>query len=459
MTNSKEKTTVLRLKGLAWIWITAVWIAAGTIYPAYGSSPGPACGDNPEGNGSGERISDSTGRKVSVYECIELSVRNYPQIKQSGIIDDAEQYDLSNAGLNWVPHLTLSGKASYQSDVVEMPFEIPGYDFNLPHDQYSLVGELSQSIWDGGTTKNMKESIRAGAEVQRKQLEVNLYSIRERVENIYLGILLIDKQISQNRILEESLQRNRSEVLALLESGMAYRSDLSIVDVNILNCRQKMSQLLSDRSAYVCMLGKFTGTDMNGAEFEEPSADFILDSIVISRPELRLYDARIAQNRVSRQELQTRISPKLNLSLQGGIGQPGLNMLKEGFAPYYVAGIKLQWNFGDLYTRKNDIRKIESERKNIETERETFLFNTSMDAIQEISAVQKAREVLEQDREIIALRESIRTSGEEQYSEGVITMTDLMGMIDDEHDARVAESIHQVQLLMEIFKLKYTLGE
>lgn len=402
---------------------------------------------------------DKSAAKVTIYECIDLSVRNYPQIKQSELIAEAEQYDLANAGLNWVPHFTVSGKAAYQSEVVEMPFEIPGYDFSMPHDQYSVTGELSQSIWDGGTTRNLKESIRAGAEVQRRQLEVNLYSIRERVENIYLGILLIDKQIAQNRILEESLLRNRDEVLAMLESGMAYRSDLNIVDVNILNCRQKTSQLQSDRSAYVGMLGKFTGRDMSGVTFEEPSGDCILDSIEISRPELQLYDARLDQNSVSRQELQTKLWPKLNLSLQGGVGQPGLNMLKKGFSPYYTAGIKLQWNFGDLYTRKNDISRIEADRKSIENERETFLFNTSMDIIQEMAAVEKAREVLEQDKEIIALRESIRISGEEQYTEGVITMTDLMDIIDDEHDARVAESIHQVQLLMEIFKLKYTMGK
>lgn len=398
-------------------------------------------------------------RRISIDECVEMARLNYPQIKQFNLIDEAEQYDISNAGLNWVPHLTVTGKASYQSDVVEMPFEIPGYDFNLPHDQYSLVGELSQSVWDGGTTKNRKDNIRAGAEVQRKQLEVSLYSIKERVQNIYLGILLIDKQISQNAILEESLLRNRNEVLAMLENGMAYRSDLNIVDVNILNCRQQLSQLQADRGAYVKMLSKFTGKDMSGTEFTEPSDSISLDRLEIDRPELRLYDAQISQNSVMRAELQTRISPKFNLTLQGGIGQPGLNMLKEGFAPYYIAGIKMQWNFGDLYTRKNDIRKIENDRKTIESERETFLFNTSMDVIDQVNAIEKARDVLSQDREIVALRGQIRESGEEQYSEGVIKMTDLMDMIDDEHDARVAESIHQVQLLMEIFKLKNTLGQ
>lgn len=405
-----------------------------------------------------QAVQDSDN-EITIDECVAMAKMNYPQIRQFDLISEAEKYDLSNAGLNWVPHLTISGKASYQSDVVEMPFEIPGYDFNLPHDQYSIVGELSQTIWDGGTTSNLKSSIRAGAEVQRKQLEVTLYSIRERVENIYLGILLIDKQISQNKILEKSLLRNRNEVMAMLENGMAYKSDMNIVDVNILNCRQKLSQLLADRSSYIKILSKFTGSDMSGVSFIEPSDYINTDSLEINRPELSFYDAQVAQNQVKRNELQTRISPKFNFTFQGGAGQPGLNMLKEGFSPYYVAAIKMQWSLGDLYTRSNDIKKIESNEKSIESERETFLFNTSMDIINQVNAIEKARDVLEQDKEIVRLREEIRTSGEEQYAEGVITMIDLMDMIDNEHDARVAESIHQVQLLMEICKLKNTVGQ
>lgn len=405
--------------------------------------------------------SSETSGNVTIDECVAMAKMNYPQIRQFDLISEAEKYDLSNAGLNWVPHITISGKASYQSDVVEMPFEIPGYDFDLdlPHDQYSIVGELSQTIWDGGTTSNLKSSIRAGAEVQRKQLEVTLYSIRERVENIYLGILLIDKQISQNKILEKSLLRNRNEVMAMLENGMAYKSDMNIVDVNILNCRQKLSQLLADRSSYIKILSKFTGSDMSGVSFIEPSDYINTDSLEINRPELSFYDAQVAQNQVKRNELQTRISPKFNFTFQGGAGQPGLNMLKEGFSPYYVAAIKMQWSLGDLYTRSNDIKKIESDKKSIETERETFLFNTSLDMINQVNAIEKARDILEQDKEIIRLREEIRISGEEQYAEGVITMIDLMDMIDNEHDARVAESIHQVQLLMEICKLKNTVGQ
>lgn len=397
--------------------------------------------------------------QVTLTECVEKARNNYPQIKELDLIREAEKYDLSNAGQSWLPQLTVSGKAQYQSDVVEMPFDIPGFDFNLPHDQYSLVGEVSQTIWDGGSTASKKRLLRADVNIQSQQLEVTLYSIRQRVENIFLGILLIDKQIVQNEIVIKSLYRNRETVQAGIEHGVSYRSDLNIVDVNILNYKQTISALKSDRQAYIAMLGKLTGEDLSQAQFVEPSIDLQIDTATLYRPELKLYKAQLEQAQAQRQDLQSNLYPKLNLSLQGGIGRPGLNMLKNDFEPYYTVGVKLQWNLGALYSRKNDIQKIAVQKERVKQEQETFILNTMLDVTDCLNEVHKAESVLEQDREIIRLREDIRQAGEEQYKQGVIMMTDLMDMIDDEFNAKVAESLHQVQLIMAICDLKNTLGQ
>lgn len=397
--------------------------------------------------------------QVTLTECVEKARNNYPQIKELDLIREAEKYDLSNAGQSWLPQLTVSGKAQYQSDVVEMPFDIPGFDFNLPHDQYSLVGEVSQTIWDGGSTASKKRLLRADANIQSQQLEVTLYSIRQRVENIFLGILLIDKQIVQNEIVIKSLYRNRETVQAGIEHGVSYKSDLNIVDVNILNYKQTISALKSDRQAYIAMLGKLTGEDLSQAQFVEPSIDLQIDTATLYRPELKLYKAQLEQAQAQRQDLQSNLYPKLNLSLQGGIGRPGLNMLKNDFEPYYTIGVKLQWNLGALYSRKNDIQKIAVQKERVKQEQETFILNTMLDVTDCLNEVHKAESVLEQDREIIRLREDIRQAGEEQYKQGVIMMTDLMDMIDDEFNAKVAESLHQVQLIMAICDLKNTLGQ
>ena len=362
--------------------------------------------------------------QVTIDRCMEMARENYPQIRQLNLIEEASHYEVASIAKSWLPHLSISGKAAYQSDVVEMPFDIPGFSFDLPHDQYSLIGEISQTIWDGGVSGRQKEVAISGAQVQKEQVEVSLYSINERVEKIFLGILLYDGQLQQNSILEESLRRNARHAQACIENGTAYRSDLEMIQVNILNCEQQREELLQNRQAYVTML----------------------------------YDAQIRQQDAMIRQLNAKISPKFSLSLQGGIGRPGLNILENTFQPYWTAGVKMSWDIGALYTRKDEKRKLDAQMRKIESDRETFLFNTGLDAVQKRSEIDKAKALLEKDRKIIALRESIRASGEEQYRNGVITMNDLMSRIDDEYNAKVAESIHRIQLLMAVYDLKNCLG-
>lgn len=395
--------------------------------------------------------------QVTLEQCMDLARKNYPQIRQLNLIEAAAEYDIAAAMKSWLPRLTVSGKASYQSDVVEMPFEIPGFSFDLPHDQYSVVGEISQTIWDGGTSKSQKELYSAGAEVQKSQVEVSVYSINDRVAQVYLGILLIDAQLHQNDILGRSLERNADEVRACIDNGTAYRADLDIVRVNMLDCEQQREGLLSDRAAYVGMLEKLTGISLDGQELAVPDYDArIADSV--TRPELSLYDAQLRQGEARLRQLDTKIFPKFSLSLQGGMGRPGLNMLDSSFQPYWTAGIKMSWDIGALYTRKDEKQKLDVQLRTIESDRETFLFNTGISALQLKSSIDKARRLLEKDGEIIALRESVRAAGEEQYRNGAISMNDLMKRIDDEYNARLAESIHRIQLLMAICDYRNCIG-
>ena len=395
--------------------------------------------------------------QVTLEQCMDLARKNYPQIRQLNLIEAAAEYDIAAAMKSWLPRLTVSGKASYQSDVVEMPFEIPGFSFDLPHDQYSVVGEISQTIWDGGTSKSQKELYSAGAEVQKSQVEVSVYSINDRVAQVYLGILLIDAKLHQNDILGRSLERNADEVRACIDNGTAYRADLDIVRVNMLDCEQQREGLLSDRAAYVGMLEKLTGISLDGQELAVPDYDArIADSV--TRPELSLYDAQLRQGEARLRQLDTKIFPKFSLSLQGGMGRPGLNMLDSSFQPYWIAGIKMSWDIGALYTRKDEKQKLDVQLRTIESDRETFLFNTGISALQLKSSIDKARRLLEKDGEIIALRESVRAAGEEQYRNGAISMNDLMKRIDDEYNARLAESIHRIQLLMAICDYRNCIG-
>lgn len=401
--------------------------------------------------------------QTTLDECIGWAYDNYPQIKEMSLIEMTKGIDLKNAAYAWLPHLDISGKATWQSEVVEMPMDIPGMDINIPHDQYGLTAEFTQQIWDGGTSRSQKELAEAGAEVKKTQLETNLWSIRSRVQNVFLGIILIDKQLELNRLLRESLERSSEEVKSRMEAGVALPSDLDQVSVNILSCLQQRASLDADRKSYVKILGLLTGRDMTDVELAVPqdAVNYVDDGArdFETRPEMAFYAAQLKQNEFQRRQLNTLISPKLNLSLQGGYGRPGMNMLSGDFSGYFVAGLKLQWNIGALYTRGLDKRKVNADAQKIDLTRKSFILNTSVEAEQKNNAIIKARDVLEKDSEIIGLRQRIRASGENQYREGTIKMNDYLSMLDEEYKAKANESMHEVQLMMAVYDMKNTIGK
>lgn len=401
--------------------------------------------------------------QTTLDECIGWAYDNYPQIKEMSLIEMTKGIDLKNAAYAWLPHLNISGKATWQSEVVEMPMDIPGMDINIPHDQYGLTAEFTQQIWDGGTSRSQKELAEAGAEVKKTQLETNLWSIRSRVQNVFLGIILIDKQLELNKLLRESLERSSEEVKRRMEAGVALPSDLDQVSVNILSCLQQRASLDADRKSYVKILGLLTGRDMTDVELAVPqdAVNYVDDGArdFETRPEMAFYAAQLKQNEFQRLQLNTLISPKLNLSLQGGYGRPGMNMLSGDFSGYFVAGLKLQWNIGALYTRGLDKRKVNADAQKIDLTRKSFILNSSVEAEQKNNAILKARDVLEKDSEIIALRQRIRASGENQYREGTIKMNDYLSMLDEEYKAKANESMHEVQLMMAVYDMKNTIGK
>lgn len=401
--------------------------------------------------------------QTTLDECIGWAYDNYPQIKEMSLIEMTKGIDLKNAAYAWLPHLNISGKATWQSEVVEMPMDIPGMDINIPHDQYGLTAEFTQQIWDGGASRSQKELAEAGAEVKKTQLETNLWSIRSRVQNVFLGIILIDKQLELNRLLRESLERSSEEVKSRMAAGVALPSDLDQVSVNILSCLQQRASLDADRKSYVKILGLLTGRDMTDVELAVPqdAVNYVDDGArdFETRPEMAFYAAQLKQNDFQRRQLNTLISPKLNLSLQGGYGRPGMNMLSGDFSGYFVAGLKLQWNIGALYTRGLDKRKVNADAQKIDLTRKSFILNSSVEAEQKNNAILKARDVLEKDSEIIGLRQRIRASGENQYREGTIKMNDYLSMLDEEYKARANESMHEVQLMMAVYDMKNTIGK
>ncbi|EDY94755.1 hypothetical protein BACPLE_03165 [Phocaeicola plebeius DSM 17135] len=394
--------------------------------------------------------------QITLESCKQQARENYPLVRQYDLIQLSEQYTLSNVAKGNLPQISVSGKISYQSEATTFPFEIPGSGMRgLPKDQYQALIEIKQNIWDGGKIRNQKAQVKAEAEANERQLDTSLYALEERVNQVFFGILLLDEQLAQNVLLEEELARNQKTVEAYRINGTANDADVDAVKVEILQTKQQRIQLENNRMAYLRMLSLLTGKELPAQTQLVRPALVETNASEFNRPELRWYEAQEQTVAVQRKGLQTGYLPTFSLFAQGAYGNPGLDILKDKFRTYYLVGARFTWNFGSLYTLKNDRKNLDNRIQQIRNERDLFLFNTHFQLAEEDGTIQSLRQQMKEDEEIIRLRENIRRSAQAKVANGTMSVSDMLKEITAENLARQAKAVHEVQLLMHLHQRKH----
>lgn len=407
--------------------------------------------------------------QFTIEECYEKARLNYPQIKLYDLIGKSEQYNQANASKGYLPQFSLSAKATYQTEVTKIPISVPGVTIpTINKDQYQAVAEVNQTIWDGGVIRSQKQRIEADHEVERNQYEVDMYALNERINDLYFGILTVDEQIQLNEIYNVELQANYEKVEGSIQNGVANQADLDAVSVEMLNNSQRLTELQATREAYSTMLAYFIG-EPSGESMQLRKPEIITfptidlsskgtDQLWASRPEAALYASNIEQLEIQKKNITANNLPKFSAFIQGGYGNPGLNMLREGFRPYAIGGIKLSWNFGGLYSRKNDLRKIENNINRIQVQKHIFGFNTEINTIRQQTEIKKFRKILSDDERIIQLRLNIKNASQAKVENGTMSVNDLVRDISAEQTARRNKALHEIEMIKSVYQLKNTLN-
>lgn len=398
----------------------------------------------------------SAKAQITLEQLQEQARANYPAIRKYGLVEQSRDFTLSNVAKGNLPQVLFQGNASYQSSVTRLPIDIGkfGIDYEgLPRDQYNTSVTISQVIYDGGKIAAEKKIARAQADVQNEQINVMMYGIRESVNRLFFSILLIDEQLLHNILLQDDLRLVQKNVEAMITGGVANQSDADLVLVELIRARQQEEMLHTFRRTYLSMLSTFIGTPIDASvKLRKPTE--ALFPTVNNRPELSFYNAQQRLLDLRQSSLDVSLRPRVDVFLHGGVGNPGLNMFKNGWDAYYKVGATVSWNIGALYRKKNDTQLIDMERQQVNVNRETFLFNIRIQEQQLKGQIENIRSQIAHDDEIIRLRENIRRASEKRVESGIETVNEMLRDINAVSEARQQRAIHEVELLQEIHKLK-----
>ena len=403
----------------------------------------------------------------TLEECQLAAEKNYPMIKQYDLISQTTQLTVKNIQKGWLPQIAIAAQATYQSDVTSWPesmkgtFQQLGVNMKgLSKDQYKVGIDLQQTIYDGGTISSMRSIARQEEKVQKAQVETNLYQVRKRVNEMYFSLLLLNEQIKLNDDVKALLLSSEKKLASMLKGGTIATSDFENIKAERLSVEQQNESLKSQQQMLQHLLSTFCGIKVSNVQKPAP---FKTTISMNKRPEMLLFDNQLQLSSVKEKALNSQVRPKLGIFAQGFYGYPGLNMFEDMMNRKWslngMVGVKLSWSIGALYSLKNDKAKLRLQREMTENAREIFLFNNQLEEIQQNENIKRYHTMKKTDDEIIMLRTNIRKAAESKLSHGIIDINNLLREINNENAAKIQQTIHDIEMLKEMYNLKYTNNE
>ncbi|WP_025830171.1 TolC family protein [Hoylesella nanceiensis] len=403
----------------------------------------------------------------TLEECQLAAEKNYPMIKQYDLISQTTQLTVRNIQKGWLPQIAIAAQATYQSDVTSWPesmkgtFQQLGINMKgLSKDQYKVGIDLQQTIYDGGTISSLRSVARQEEKVQKAQVETNLYQVRKRVNEMYFSLLLLNEQIKLNDDVKALLLSSEKKLANMLKGGTIATSDFENIRAERLSVEQQNESLKSQQQMLQHLLSTFCGIKVSNVQKPAPFETTISTN---KRPEMLLFDYQLQLSSIKEKALNSQVRPKLGIFAQGFYGYPGLNMFEDMMNRKWslngMVGVKLSWNIGALYSLKNDKAKLRLQREMTENAREIFLFNNQLEEIQQNENIKRYHTMKQTDDEIIMLRTNIRKAAESKLSHGIIDVNNLLREINNENAAKIQQTIHDIEMLKEMYNLKYTNNE
>lgn len=386
---------------------------------------------------------------LTLDDAYKMARENYPLIKQKELIQRTSFLIIENINRSLLPQASVNAQATWQSSVTSIPVSIPGFKIDPPSkDQYKIVAEIDQLLYDGGISKTQKEVQNVNALVNDQQLEVELYKLKDRINQLYLGIILLDEQLNQQNIVRNDINAALKKVMSQVENGTVLVSNQLVLQAQLLQNDESTTELKATRKSLMDVMSLFINQNLTvDAVLEKPTVQFTAPVETITRPELQLYHYQDSLAGVQNKLVNAKNIPKASAFVQGGYGRPGLNLLKNEFTPYFIGGVKLSWSLGGFYTAKKEKEINTINQKTISLQKDLFVLNTNTQLVQQEDAIEKYRQLVETDKQIIEIRQHVKTIASSQLENGVITANDFLREVNAEDQAKQLLITHQVQLL------------
>jgi outer membrane protein TolC len=396
---------------------------------------------------------------ITLEQCYRLAEKNWPLTKQKEMLDNSSALKVKNINKNWLPQMAINGSASYQSDVTEFSIpRVPGLPAiespTISKDWYKLTLDVNQSIYDGNVTSYSKRLEGFNLKGDQKSLQVELYKLKDRVNQVYFSILLYQQNEGLFLVTRNQLETKLKEIESGVANGTMMQINADLIRAELIKNDQQITEIRQDRKAGLNMLSELISTPVPENQVVQLPDIRVTDLIYENlRPENDLYNIQKSKVDLQRNMVTTKWNPKFYAYGQAGFGRPGFNMLSNSFDGLWIVGAKLSWVPWNWNQNKNEKAIYKIQKEILQSQQENFDKNLRVTVQKDLSDITKYNDLLREDQEMIDLRVRITKVSSSQLDNGVITSSDYISRLTEELQARMSLEIHRIQL--ERAKLSY----
>lgn len=407
-------------------------------------------------------VSWSYGQELSLDSCQSMARKNHPLLRQAGIIDQISELRQQNIQLSNLPQFDLTARASWQSDVTKLALNVPGFAGPEPlsKDQYKAYVDIRQKLFDGGTAKKRGELEEADRLVSKQQNETELYKIKETVNTLYFNALIIQENLRIVDLKKKTLDERVKIVSSAVNNGVSLPNELDQLRAEKLLAEQQETELKSTRQTTWALLEIVTGTIISEqTTFSKPTLATIDLNYELKRPELMLFKLQQSKLDKSDEVLANARKPYVYAFGQAGYGRPGLNMLDNNFADWYMVGAGLSWNIWDWHKTRRDRSSVKLQKDIINTNIDNFNRSIKMSLTQEENNTQKLKNLISSDEQLVAIKEQISKRSAVALENGTITSADYIRDLNAALQAKANLETRKVQLIQATVNYQTIKGE
>lgn len=419
--------------------------------------------------------------------CLQWAIENYPLVEQLQLIDRSRDYNIRNINTNYILHANITAFGGYIEGLPD--FSAMGMDMGamgsvtpqVDIDPWRIAGmvQVEQPIWDGGRIENQKKIVRAEAEVNKSAVEIKIAELKDKVSEIYFGILLAQTQREQLQAQKETLEQSFKTLSSAAQAGSAFSSDADAVEVKLLQTEQQAVQLRCSENAYRRMLSIFIGRPIGETTVLDVPVILLREGMDISnRPEMALFEHRKnlldAYNpgagevlpRVSLQGMGLITWPNIEMGMKSTLASPSggsttttntTNTTK--FNHLLMGGINISWPIGGrTYTMGVDKKRLKTEKDIVDRDREAFEMGQQINVARHLESLAQWDDLIAYDERIIDILARRTRTLESRYKNGVVPIVDWLQAVGEEGSARQNKAMHEIQKMMTSYQYNRELG-